>query len=50
METLIAGRYSQLAEAENASRDLLRAGLLARDMSLFYLNPQGQHALYPVGG
>ncbi len=50
METLIVGRYSQLAEAENASRDLLRAGFLARDMSLFYLNPQGQHALYPVGG
>lgn len=50
METLIVGRYSQLTEAENASRDLWRAGFLARDMSLFYLNPQGQHALYPVGG
>lgn len=50
METLIVGRYSQFTEAENASRDLLRAGFLARDMSLFYLNPQGQHALYPVGG
>jgi len=50
METLIVGRYSQLTDAENASRDLWRAGFLARDMSLFYLNPQGQHALYPVGG
>lgn len=50
MKTLIVGRYSQLAEAENASRDLLRAGFLAREMSLFYLNPQGQHALHPVGG
>jgi hypothetical protein len=50
MKTLIVGRYDQLAEAENASRDLLHAGFLAREMSLFYLNPQGQHALYPVGG
>lgn len=50
MKTLIVGCYDQLAEAENASRDLLRAGFRAHETSLFYLNPQGQHALYPVGG
>lgn len=48
--TLIVGRYSQQTEAESAWRELLRAGFSARDMSLFYVNPQGQHALYPVGG
>ncbi|MBU2640842.1 MAG: hypothetical protein Q8K57_15980 [Thiobacillus sp.] len=50
MKTLIVGRYDQLAEAENASRKLLRAGFPAHETSLFYLNPQGQHALHPVGG
>jgi uncharacterized membrane protein len=50
MKTLIVGRYDQQTEAENAWRDLLRAGFSAREMSLFYVNPQGQHALYPVGG
>lgn len=50
MKTLIAGRYSQQAEADNAFRELLRAGFSVQDMSLFYVNPQGQHALYPVGG
>jgi phage tail tape-measure protein len=50
MKALIVGRYSQLAVAETASRELLRAGFSAREMSLFYVNPQGQHALYPVGG
>jgi uncharacterized membrane protein len=50
MKTLIVGRYEQLAEAENASRDLLHAGFPAHETSLFYLNPQGQHALHPVGG
>lgn len=50
MKTLIVGRYDQQAEAENARRELLRAGFAASEMSLFYVNPQGQHALYPVGG
>jgi hypothetical protein len=50
MKTLIVGRYDQQTEAENAWREFLRAGFPAREMSLFYVNPQGQHALYPVGG
>jgi hypothetical protein len=50
MKTLIVGRYSQQADAESARRELLRAGFPAREMSLFYVNPQGQHATYPVGG
>jgi hypothetical protein len=50
MKTLIVGRYEQQTVAENAWREFLRAGFPAREMSLFYVNPQGQHALYPVGG
>jgi len=50
MKTLIAGRYSQQADADNAFRELVRAGFSVQDTSLFYVNPQGQHALYPVGG
>ena len=50
MKTLIVGRYSQQADAESARRELLRAGFPAREMSLFYVNPQGQHATFPVGG
>lgn len=50
MKTLIVGRYSQQDEAETALRELVRAGFLARETSLFYVNPQGQHATFPVGG
>lgn len=50
MTTLIAGRFSQQTQAETATEELLRSGFSARDMSLFYVNPQGQHDTYPVGG
>lgn len=50
MTTLIAGRFSQQNHAENASAELMRSGFLPRDMSLFYVNPQGQHDIHPVGG
>lgn len=50
MTTLIAGRFSQQEQAENASARLVRSGFSPRDMSLFYVNPQGQHDLHPIGG
>jgi len=50
MTTLIAGRFSQQTQAEDASAELLRSGFLMRDMSLFYVNPQGQHGIHPMGG
>lgn len=50
MGTLIAGRFSQQTHAETASAELMRLGFSARDMSLFYVNPQGQHDIHPVGG
>ena len=50
MSTLIAGRFSQQTQAETASAELLRSGFSPKDMTLFYVNPQGQHGTYPVGG
>ena len=50
MKTIIVGRFSQQDEAESARRELLRAGFPAAEVSLFYVNPGGQHAIYPVGG
>lgn len=50
MTTLIAGRFSQQTEAESASAQLMRSGFSTHDMSLFYVNPQGQHDIHPVGG
>lgn len=50
MTTLIAGRFSQQNQAETASAELVRSGFSPRDMSLFYVNPQGQHDIHPMGG
>jgi hypothetical protein len=50
MKPLIVGHYDLQEEAEIAAREILRAGFSGNEMSLFYLNPQGQHALHPVGG
>lgn len=50
MTTLIAGRFTQQDQAENASVQLMRSGFSAQDMSLFFVNPQGQHDLHPIGG
>lgn len=50
MSMLIVGRYAQQDEAENAARKLETAGFSAAEMSVFYVNPQGQHGLFPLGG
>ena len=50
MKTIIFGRYTQQDQAQSAARELMRAGFLPRETTLFYVNPQGQHDTYPVGG
>lgn len=50
MKTIIVGRFGQQGEAESARRELLHAGFPAAEVSMFYVNPGGQHAIYPVGG
>ncbi|MHB8915339.1 MAG: hypothetical protein ACYC4K_05955 [Thiobacillus sp.] len=50
MTTLIAGRFSEQDQAVTASAQLVRSGFSPRNMSLFYVNPQGQHDIHPIGG
>lgn len=50
MTTLIAGRFNQQDHVEAAFNELLHSGFARQDMSFFYVNPQGQHGTYPIGG
>ncbi|HQT30008.1 MAG TPA: hypothetical protein PLE48_10865 [Thiobacillus sp.] len=50
MKTLIVGRFERYDQGETAAHALQQAGFPADEMSLFYINPQGQHDLHPLGG
>ncbi len=50
MTPIIAGRFEQEAQATYAAEALRQRGFAAEDVSIFYLNPPGQHATFPVGG
>lgn len=50
MTPIIAGRFEQEAQAEYAAEALRQRGFAAEDVTVFYLNPPGQHATFPVGG
>ncbi len=50
MATIIAGRFQQQSEVEDAIEGLLRAGFERERLSSFYVNPAGQHDAYPIGG
>ncbi|NDP49082.1 MAG: hypothetical protein GZ085_11990 [Sulfuriferula multivorans] len=50
MDTLMIGLFQEHAEAELAITQLMHAGFSREAMSVFYVNPQGQHALHPIGG
>ena len=47
---IIAGRFQQQDEIEAAIDALRHAGFTPDQISSFYVNPAGQHDLYPVGG
>lgn len=47
---IIAARFEQQDEAQRAVAALQQAGAPAGQISTFYVNPAGQHDLYPVGG
>jgi hypothetical protein len=47
---IIAGRFQQQSEAEDAIEELQRAGFARDRISTFYVNPAGQHAAFPIGG
>jgi hypothetical protein len=50
MSPIIAGRFEQEAEVEAAVAALRHAGFDAGDVTVFFVNPAGQHATYRIGG
>lgn len=50
MTTIIAGRFGQQSEVDNATEELARAGFARDRMASFYVNPPGQHDMYKLGG
>lgn len=50
MTTIIAGRFAQQDEEQQAVAALERSGVPLEQISSFYVNPPGQHDQYPIGG
>jgi len=50
MSAIIAGRFDQQEQVEKAISALTDAGFPSDRISSFYLNPAGQHDIYPIGG
>lgn len=50
MTTIITGNFQRQDDARGAWSDLLGAGFGADEMTMFFVNPPGQHDLYPIGG
>lgn len=50
MSLIIAGRFTTFPAAEAAAQRLFARGFVEEDVTLFFVNPGGQHARYPVGG
>jgi hypothetical protein len=44
MSLIVAGRFTTFAAAQSAARQLFAQGFLEEDISLFFVNPRGQHA------
>lgn len=50
MSLIVAGRFTTFADAETAANRLFAAGFVHEDVTLFFVNPRGQHARFPIGG
>lgn len=50
MSAIIAGRFDSFSTAETMASRLKAQGFADKDLNLFYVNPPGQHAAYPLGG
>jgi hypothetical protein len=50
MTPIIAGRFEQQTQAEQAVTTLRREGFAEDDIAMFYVNPPGQHGTFPLGG
>ena len=49
-DAIVAGRFDSFAKAETTAGRLRAQGVAEEDLSMFYVNPPGQHATYPIGG
>ncbi|MGH8778267.1 hypothetical protein [Paraburkholderia sp.] len=49
MSLIVAARYTTFPSAEQAARHLFESGFVEEDVTLFFVNPRGQHARFPVG-
>lgn len=50
MASILAARFETREQADSAVAALSAVGIAAADSAVFYLNPPGQHAEYPLGG
>jgi hypothetical protein len=50
MSLIIAGRFQTFPAAETAAQRLFKNGFVEEDVTLFFVNPSGQHARHPIGG
>lgn len=50
MSLIIAGRFDTFAQAEAAAGELFARGFAEDDVTLFFVNPPGQHGRFPIGG
>ena len=50
MSLIIAGRFQTFPAAESAAQKLFSRGFVEEDVTLFFVNPSGQHARHPMGG
>jgi len=50
MSLIVAARFTTFPAAESAAQKLFDAGFVEEDVTLFFVNPRGQHARYPIGG
>ncbi len=50
MAHIVAGHFQQQEQAQHAVDQLVAIGIPEDQISRFYVNPPGQHDLYPIGG
>ena len=50
MATIVAGRFDTFEQAGVVERRLYARHFGTDDVSIFFLNPAGQHARFPIGG
>ncbi|RKE38737.1 hypothetical protein B0G76_5084 [Paraburkholderia sp. BL23I1N1] len=50
MSLIVAARFTTFPAAEDAAQKLFNEGFVEEDVTLFFVNPRGQHARFATGG